>query len=233
MERGRYYWHPRFQPLVCDKLNQTEMSIGMNDLVLLRGVIDDVKRRSQSQPNTSLELCWTDKLAELRAKLPPDGYERLIRLMKDPQPHDQLMDGHSWRLDPTSFPYSSIRVEPFKDALRLIILMPSTEKSSPIECTLAQDFLQNESPYEALSYVWGAVPGKSQIQVNKRPFLATKNLEAALRTLRLHNSARILWVDAICINQKDPQEKQRQVQMMSKVRIYTSFALFPTRRHRK
>lgn len=43
------------------------------------------------------------------------------------------------------------------------------------------------------------------------------NLEKALRHLRDHASGRILWVDAICINQSDEEEKLSQVQSMGSV----------------
>jgi len=44
--------------------------------------------------------------------------------------------------------------------------------------------------------------------------MVTANCEAALRRLRNANSKRILWVDAICINQDDPTERSQQVTLM-------------------
>lgn len=205
----------KYRFVLRDKPGQEKASIDLEDYELALGAIEDAKRWSQLQPSISLELCWTDKLAELKGKLPEFKYERLVRFLKDPRLHKKPMDGHSWRLDPTSYPYSPLRGPP-KHTFRLLILMPAAEKNSPIKCTLVQDLIQNESPYEALSYVWGK--GISEIQVNNRPFPATKNLEAALLALRLRKSTRVLWVDAICINQHDPLEKQTQVQMMAQVR---------------
>ena len=45
----------------------------------------------------------------------------------------------------------------------------------------------------------------------------TKNLHAALLRLRNHSFERIVWVDAICIDQADDQEKARQIQNMAKI----------------
>jgi hypothetical protein len=42
----------------------------------------------------------------------------------------------------------------------------------------------------------------------------TTNLELALRYLRRENRARTLWIDALCINQKDEDEKTIQIQRM-------------------
>lgn len=46
------------------------------------------------------------------------------------------------------------------------------------------------------------------------------NLHAALLRLRDHCFERVLWVDAICIDQKNPKEQGQQVQLMA--RIYSS-----------
>jgi hypothetical protein len=45
----------------------------------------------------------------------------------------------------------------------------------------------------------------------------TESLFAALVRLRDGHNQRVLWADALCINQQDRQEKSRQVQMMSRI----------------
>jgi hypothetical protein len=45
----------------------------------------------------------------------------------------------------------------------------------------------------------------------------TVNLWKALSDLRLRNKIRILWADALCINQSDEKEKSAQVQMMGEI----------------
>ena len=45
----------------------------------------------------------------------------------------------------------------------------------------------------------------------------TKNLEAALRHLRIESRSRTLWVDAICINQNNVQEKNEHVLHMKAI----------------
>lgn len=77
--------------------------------------------------------------------------------------------------------------------------------------------------YEALSWCWGDDDAKYVVLIlqygkifKKR---VRKELALALKYLRLRNQIRTLWVDAICINQDDPEERNHQVQMMS--RVYT------------
>lgn len=58
-------------------------------------------------------------------------------------------------------------------------------------------------PYEALSYVWGKEKSTDKIRVDGYPFTVTENLYQALSNLRRSGEDRVLWVDAICINQSN------------------------------
>ncbi|KAL8918371.1 MAG: hypothetical protein Q9208_007390 [Pyrenodesmia sp. 3 TL-2023] len=69
--------------------------------------------------------------------------------------------------------------------------------------------------YTALSYTWGDPSSPGFIILNDCHILPiSRNLEAALRQLRLPTDPLSLWVDAICINQADAEEKESQVGMM-------------------
>lgn len=72
-------------------------------------------------------------------------------------------------------------------------------------------------PYEALSYTWGSTEKTDKIKVNACEFDVTQNLYLALQYLRLENEDRILWVDGLCIDQMNHEEKGHQVQQMSNV----------------
>jgi hypothetical protein len=69
-------------------------------------------------------------------------------------------------------------------------------------------------PYEALSYTWGTDPPSNYLWLQGCALPIRPNLETALRFLRLPRQARLLWVDAVCINQGDVDERTRQVQYM-------------------
>ena len=117
--------------------------------------------------------------------------------------------------------------------MRLLRLLPHQNENSRIECRLITFSLSdrgNSHPYEALSYVWGSEDKKRPIYIgannggsedDKRPIYnelhVTENLHAALRHLRHCSMERILWIDAICINQANSAEKMRQVQSMAKI----------------
>ena len=71
--------------------------------------------------------------------------------------------------------------------------------------------------YTALSYVWGVAASVMPMLCNGRPFHTTRNLDIALRRLRQTDAAIMLWIDQICINQDDLNEKSQQVILMSKI----------------
>ena len=72
--------------------------------------------------------------------------------------------------------------------------------------------------YEALSYTWGSPEATETITCNDVDFPITENLFRALQALRpSRNTARHLWVDAICINQTDDNEKGEQVWHMLQI----------------
>ncbi|KAL8296261.1 hypothetical protein RB600_001644 [Gaeumannomyces tritici] len=105
-------------------------------------------------------------------------------------------------------------------SVRFLRLLPSSNQESPIECQLVTASMLGSGrthPYEALSYVWGSKKAKDPIYMGSNELRVTANLYEALLQLRDCFLERILWVDAICINQDDKAEKTRQVQSMAKI----------------
>ena len=86
-----------------------------------------------------------------------------------------------------------------------------------IRCLFTIASLDDEPQYEALSYVWGDTSDARFVVVEGRPFSVTASLYSALRHLRLQDQERVLWVDALCINQSDLREKMSQVSLMSRI----------------
>ncbi|KAE8441554.1 hypothetical protein EG329_004673 [Mollisiaceae sp. DMI_Dod_QoI] len=116
-----------------------------------------------------------------------------------------------------------------RQELRLLILQPGSLED-PICCHLITSSLQ-ESPapvFEALSYCWGNVADTRSIKLSytstpKGPtqyqvFTITSSLHEALRHLRHSDGrSRTLWVDSVCINQNNLQERGAQVNMMGDI----------------
>jgi Heterokaryon incompatibility protein (HET) len=102
---------------------------------------------------------------------------------------------------------------------RILVLHPGSA-SDDIKCDLrqkeplAQASLDEVLSYEAVSYVWGTEENPEFIVLCESRFAVTCNLAETLKHLRLPSSDRMLWVDAICINQCDVNEKEAQVKSM-------------------
>ncbi|KAF1929496.1 HET-domain-containing protein, partial [Didymella exigua CBS 183.55] len=102
--------------------------------------------------------------------------------------------------------------------IRLLSLSPGADGEELI-CSLSQYSLPNAPTYEALSYTWQnpAHPIDESINLQESKFNVTWNLHEALCHLRTENTTRTLWIDAICINQDDLDERAQQVPFMKDI----------------
>ncbi|KAH7069275.1 heterokaryon incompatibility protein-domain-containing protein [Paraphoma chrysanthemicola] len=103
-------------------------------------------------------------------------------------------------------------------SIRILELLPGA-LYAPLLCQLTDYDSAAHTHYEALSYVWGeAIFSKCMYEVPTNTIIPiTENLSHALRNLRYRTSIRYLWIDAVCINQKDVEEKGHQVQRMGQI----------------
>jgi hypothetical protein len=109
-----------------------------------------------------------------------------------------------------------------RQEIRLLTLHPSSGGDDGIHCTLSHLALNLSSAsgipaYEALSYVWGGPDFTECITLNDHPFFITPSLRYILASLRLKTQTRLLWADAICINQLDIKERNTQVALMREI----------------
>ena len=100
--------------------------------------------------------------------------------------------------------------------IRLLYLQPGAS-GDKVKCTIKHAKLSDQPQYEALSYMWGPHDCLQTILVNDFNINVRENMWLALQHLRLNAKTRILWVDAICINQKNIHERNHQVTQMGKI----------------
>ncbi|PMD32313.1 hypothetical protein L207DRAFT_518707 [Hyaloscypha variabilis F] len=87
--------------------------------------------------------------------------------------------------------------------IRLLALRQGSNQDDPIECELSTCELDNAPSYEALSYFWGTNRNTRAISLHGSTFRVREDLYNALRRLRQSQTSRILWVDFICIDQRN------------------------------
>lgn len=104
-------------------------------------------------------------------------------------------------------------------SIRLLRLLPNQDEAADICCELFEYALEGYHlyRYDALSYTWGDPDETLSVAIDGHFFEVTLNLYAALFRLRHHSFARLLWIDAICINQRDQSEKEQQIQFMATI----------------
>lgn len=91
------------------------------------------------------------------------------------------------------------------------------EINTKIHCSLSCFFLDIAPPYTALSYTWGS-GNTVAISLQGHDFEVGENLATYLLHHRRHSDPEaFLWVDAICIDQKNIPEKNRQVPLMNRI----------------
>jgi len=107
------------------------------------------------------------------------------------------------------------------DSIRLVRLLPHEDENAPIQCHLFDYSLRESAKrtdaYDALSYVWGRKDNLQFISIGKHYLRVTENLYKALLHFRYRSVERIIWVDAVCIDQKNDKEKEQQIQLMAKI----------------
>lgn len=97
--------------------------------------------------------------------------------------------------------------------VRLLRILPG-RTSEILRCELEVNDLGDAPPFEALSYVWGDSDPAKVVICNTYPKKVTPNLGTALDRLRYEYTERLVWIDAICVNQDDLMERSEQVKLM-------------------
>ncbi|MCJ1403907.1 hypothetical protein MMC11_007130 [Xylographa trunciseda] len=111
---------------------------------------------------------------------------------------------------------------PRGDYVRLLELK-SGDDEAQIEGRLFVAAISSTGPtdeslcYEAVSYVWGAETPTHEILINGWPVMVRENLWQFLKHTRCSDESAVYWVDALCINQKDTNERNNQVQFMGTI----------------
>ena len=107
--------------------------------------------------------------------------------------------------------------------IRLLQLLPSESHEDSLMCSLEPVSLKSSPDFQSLSYAWGQAEAHVSLQVGTNCLKITENLANALRVIRRHDRPVLLWVDRICINQKDVEERNHQVRIMRE--IFTSASM--------
>jgi hypothetical protein len=108
-------------------------------------------------------------------------------------------------------------LNPKNREIRVLSINPNFDADSRIVCKIEVQSLNKSFTYTALSYCWGAKSQKPVIEIEGEKVTITPNLFAALRQLRNVTDTVKIWVDAVCIDQLNLEERESQVSMMGQI----------------
>jgi hypothetical protein len=137
---------------------------------------------------------------------------RLSRFFKPERANEKVMRA-AQAITKTAATYQ-FEGEPSEDIWDLIQLSRLAEANGKLDGQVRDHPFQR---FAALSYVWGSIEDPACINIDQTKFWITRNLYNALKAMRRPNKAISLWIDAICINQNDLQEKKVQIGLMRRI----------------
>lgn len=112
----------------------------------------------------------------------------------------------------TATPFKHSPLDPADpQAFQILNLLPSRDLEAPVYCELRHCSLNEDVRYEAVSYTWGDFEPGHRVFINGLYTLdVTPNCLQALKSFRGKFLSRTLWVDAICIDQRDTDISRRE-----------------------
>lgn len=135
-----------------------------------------------------------------------------------------------------SGPYEYRPLDATSDQIRLLAVYNSDNDDEPVACRLLTASITGKdagalcedhvTAFKTLSYAWGDPTATKTALIDGREFPVTQNLEAALKNIRKQNpragnqeqwAPTFWWIDAICINQRDIEERGQQVNLMTRI----------------
>ena len=125
-------------------------------------------------------------------------------------------------LPPDLGPYKYTTIDKEASEIRLMTILPGVF-GSEVRITIQNHvFTESQIPmYEALSYAWGSNEKSAKICIEEvdghRTLAVTSNLAEALQYLRYEDGPRVLWIDAICVDQQNVLERGHQVSRMADI----------------
>jgi hypothetical protein len=150
----------------------------------------------------------------LSSSLPPGQRSADLRRRSDP-PIDPIRQpqwaGSSIKWT-ESFKY--IPLDLAERSIRVLEVLPRTAPVQLVSCRLTHQPLNN-STHIALSYTWGPHEPKFPIEINSTLFFVRANLHDFFTHTDV--VGKLLWIDAICIDQSNTAERVNQVQLMDKI----------------
>lgn len=108
--------------------------------------------------------------------------------------------------------------------LKLLYVSAQDDNLYSICCKLAPWYLEHEfdlPKFNAISYTWGDTTARAPVlikyQAADQVLMVSQNCEVALKQAWLYDKNAWYWIDSICIDQCNPEEKKYQIPLMRQI----------------
>jgi hypothetical protein len=160
-----------------------------------------------------ISLFFAHQLVIISAMTANQSRRRVTENADNPEPVERI----------EKFQYQELRGD--VDSIRLLTIEPADNPDDAIVCRMDVVEFGERPRYEALSYMWGSDENQSSIIVNGCSISVRQNLWEALRYLRPAANKLRIWIDALCINQEDIPERNRQLRIMHHIYFRASLVV--------
>jgi hypothetical protein len=180
------------------------------------------KRKCHDEGTEHDELNITDRAKRLLEYRPPERAKRsaAIQLHNKTSQTDWPPRLSDLTIPRTEYLYSKLS----RGDIRLLAIQPGS-RNGDIKCRLETVSENMSVAYEAVSYTWGSDPAIFPILLDDHTFFIRSNLDSLLRHLRHSTQEVYLWIDALCINQLDDEERADQVSIMHRIYANAAYVL--------
>ena len=115
--------------------------------------------------------------------------------------------------------YTTFRLSENLNCIRVLEIVPANTHAfdTSLRANIKVVNLDDKPDFTALSYVWGMDQQPRTIRCDSFDVNITHNCYDALSHLRKKLGRLTIWVDAICINQQDDNEKIHQIALMQTI----------------
>ena len=116
--------------------------------------------------------------------------------------------------------------EPFEDSrsqIRLLRMLPSSNSNEDrLQYSISTYDFNRVGEFIAISYTWGDPNNEQVVHIDDKICPVRRNCYYVLKNIYQHwklgrIQADLLWIDSVCINQKDREEKSIQVSFMGEI----------------
>ena len=159
----------------------------------------------------------------------------ILKVTSDPDKRRDALHELSTCLSPTGSFHRRVNLFAGEDNITITSNAREAWKELSLKAWLVEDEIREHlvtcaailGSYEALSHAWSTSERTRSIMISQQGMVPiTASLHDALQELRFCDRRRRLWVNAICIDQSNADERTAQVIMMSSI-YATAFRVIP------